>query len=373
MSHHILFLTTFLAYGGAEIQVAQLAMRLQARGWDVDVVSMRTPEALTDDLQQAGVFVQTLGMRKGAPDPRAIFRLARIIRQQRSKIVHSHMVHANLLARATRPFAPAKVWLCTAHSTDEGGPNRERAYRLTDFLCDLTTQVSMAGLRRYVEVKATPRQKIRYLPNGVDTQKFHPRKETRARVRRDLGLGDAFFWLAVGRLDPAKDYPTMLRAFARSRRGARRPLLMIAGQGPERARLETLADQLKIGDAVRFLGVRQDVPALMAAADAFVMSSAWEGLPMVLLEAQATALPAASTDVGGVNEVIDDDRSGYLVPSGQPDALAGAMLRMMALSEKERHEMGRAGRAKIEAIYSLDHVVSQWEALYLQLLSRKGD
>ena len=371
MNRRILFLTTFLAYGGAEVQVAQLAMRLQARGWRVDVVSMRKPQALTDELERAGVSVQTLGMRKGSPDPRAIFRLARIIRQRRIEIVHSHMVHANLLARATRPLVPGRIWLCTAHSIDEGGGNRERAYRLTDPLCDLTTQVSRAGLERYVAVKAAPRRKIHYLPNGVDCQKFRPQKEVRARLRRELGVGNAFLWLAVGRLDPAKDYPTMLRAFAAVRRSKPEALLFIAGQGRLRPELNNLVHQLHLEDSVQFLGVREDVPALMNAADAFVMSSAWEGLPMVLLEAAATALPVVATDVGGVGEIIDDGRTGHLVPPERPDALAEAMLRVMALSEDERREMGDAGRARIEAVYSLERVVSQWETLYRQLLSRE--
>ncbi len=133
-----------------------------------------------------------------------------------------------------------------------------------------------------------------------------------------------------------------------------------------------MANELDLEDKVRFLGVRRDVPDLMNAADAYVMSSAWEGMPMVLLEAEACGLPVVATDVGGNSEVILNNKSGYIVPPGDSEALAAAIVKMMALSEAERRAMGRAGRAHIEANYSLERVVDQWEELYRELLQKKG-
>ncbi|RKO68138.1 glycosyltransferase [Desulfofundulus salinus] len=133
-----------------------------------------------------------------------------------------------------------------------------------------------------------------------------------------------------------------------------------------------MAHSLGLTERVRFLGVRRDIPELMSSADAYVMSSAWEGLPMVLLEAAACELPVVSTDAGGNSEIVLDGVSGYIVPPRDPQALAAAMLKMMSLPEEERRAMGRAGRAHIEANYSLDHVVDQWEKLYRDLLLKKG-
>ena len=365
-------LVTGLGYGGAETQVVSLAIRLKGRGWDVQVVSLMPPKAYVEELEAVGIPVSSLGIRRKLPDLRPILRLARLIRKLRPHIVHSHMVHANLLARIVRPLASVPVLICTAHNIDEGGWLRELLYRFTDPLCDLTTQVSQAGLERYVRVGAVPAEKIRFIPNGVDTARFRPDPKARDALQKELGVEGSFVWLAVGRFDPQKDYPNLLRAFAQVAAEETRAVLLIAGDGPLRPAAEELARELGVAGRVRFLGIRRDVPQLMNAADAYVMSSAWEGMPMVLLEASATGLPIVATDVGGNREVVLEDVTGFLVPAKDPKALAEAMLRLMNLPLEERRRMGERGRKHIEENYSLDRVVDQWEALYRELLARKG-
>ena len=373
----VLFVITGLGLGGAETQLVHLATRLKARGWDVRVVSLTPPRVYVQELEAAGVPVISLGIKGKLPDPRPVFRLARMIRTWRPEVVHSHMVHANLLARLVRLLAPIPVLICTAHNIDEKGRRgsgrlREMAYRLTDPLCEFTTQVSRAGMERYARIGAVPRHKIRYLPNGVDTERFCPDPELRARLRQELGLETAFAWLAVGRLDVQKDYPNLLRAFTQVAQEREEAVLLIAGDGPLRPAMENLAHEMGLGERVRFLGIRRDVPALMNAADAFVLSSAWEGFGLVIAEALACKLPVVVSDSGGPREVVDNGRVGFLVPPRDPDALAQAMARLMNLPEAERRRMGELGREYVEANYSLDRVVDQWEALYTELLARNG-
>jgi len=373
MKHRtILFLTTGLAYGGAETQLVNLSTRLKKRGWDVCVVSMLPPQAFTEELEAVGIPWATLHMRRGVPDPRAVFKLVKILRQWRPDIVHSHMIHANLLGRVARVFYKIPVLISTAHNINEGGRWREIAYRLTDFLADITTNVSRAAVDRYIKVGAAPKDKIFFMPNGIDTFRFQFNQDARLQLRRDLELSKSHTWLAVGRFEEAKDYPNLLRAFKRVIDERNDAILLIAGQGTLFEEIKGMAYTLGLTEKVRFLGVRRDVSKLMSAADAYVMSSAWEGLPMVLLEAAACELPIVATDVGGNSEIVLDGVSGYIVPPRDPEALAAAMLKMMSLSEDERKAMGQAGRAHIEANYSLDHVVDRWEKLYIDLLRQKG-
>jgi glycosyltransferase involved in cell wall biosynthesis len=329
-----------------------------------------TPKAYVKELELAGISVDSLGIDRKIPNPLPILHLARLIQTWQPDIVHSHMVHANILARLVRILAPIPILICTAHSTEEGGRFRELLYRLTDPLCDITTQVSRAGLERYVRIGAVPRRKIRYMPNGVDTKCFCPNPADRRHFRERLGLRTEFVLLAVGRIDIPKDFPNMLQAFARVATDRPETLLFIAGDGPLRPAMEELAQSLGLKGRVKFLGIRRDIPELMNAADGYVMSSAWEGLPNVLLEASATGLPIIATDVGGNRDVVLDFETGFLVTPKNPEALAETMVHLMELTDVERRLIGEAGRHYIEANYSLERVVDMWETLYWEYLRK---
>ena len=368
----IVFLVTGLAYGGAEKQLLLLSTSLRKRGWQIHVVSMLPPLGFAEELKSAGILVSSLHMHRGMPDPRAIFALRRIIQQTQPQILHSHMVHANLLARTVRFLVPVPVLICTAQNIDEGGWRREMAYRITDPLCDLTTQVSQAGLERYIRVGAVSRTKARFIPNGIDSTLFCPDPHLRETTRKTLGLEDSVFvWLAVGRFESQKDYPTMINAFSELRALHPKVRLLIAGQGVLLADMQHLTKQLNLSGSVQFIGLRKDIAALMNGADAFVLSSAWEGLPMVLLEAASVGLPIVATDVGGNREVVRSNINGYLSPPRNPHALAEQMHRLMTLEPSTRLTMGQAGRQLVRTFFDLEIVVQQWEQTYLDLINKK--
>jgi len=366
----ILLVSTEFGLGGAERQVQLLARAFAERGHEVRWAGLQDPGPFLGDVSAIGIPIIGLGMRRGRADLRGIVRLAREVQRFRPHVVHSHMVHANLLARVTRLAVPMPVLIATAHNVNEGPRWRELAYRLTDPLCTLTTNVSRAAVERYIRVGAVPARKIRYVPNGLDLSRLAPiEPAARRALRPELGPDGAFLWLAAGRLADAKDYPTMLRGVLRLLRERPGAALAVAGDGPERAALEALRRELCLpAERVRFLGVRHDLPALMQAADAFVMSSAWEGLPMVLLEASASRLPVVATAVGGNPEAVLDGRSGSLVPPREPAALAAAMLRVMAMPDAARAAWGEAGRRHVEREYGLERVVDGWLDTYRELL-----
>jgi glycosyltransferase involved in cell wall biosynthesis len=207
--------------------------------------------------------------------------------------------------------------------------------------------------------------------NGVDVSKFCPQQSVRERTRARMKVQDEFVWLAVGRLERAKDYPCMLKAFAEvlHKQGSAR--LMIVGEGRLRTDVQELVLALGLGCSIRLLGLRNDVPELMTASDAFVMSSAWEGMPLVLLEAAASGLPIVATDVGSNSEIVLDGKNGLIVPPGNPDLLAQAMLRIMDQSLEDRKRMGATSRSHAERFYNIDTIVERWENTYHELLLRK--
>lgn len=351
------------------MQVLHLAKGLRARGWDVEVVSMLGGGTMADQFREVGIPLHELGIHRGVPDPRAILRLRKIIRTFRPEVVHSHMVHANLLARLTRLVCPMPALLATAHSTTEGSRWTEIAYRVTDSLGDLTTIICNAAAERYVLNRSVPAKRLRVVVNGLPVERLCPDPQSRAATRRQLGIQDEFVWLAVGRFESPKDYPNLISAVARD--PSQRGLFLIAGDGHMRSEIEKLAAERNISGRVRFLGIRNDVPSLMAAADGYVMSSAWEGLPMVLLEAAVSGLPIVATNVGGNGEVVRDGISGFLVPPSDPMALAEAVQRLEQTPLSARTAMGLAGREFVIKHYSLSLVLDEWESIYRSFMPKK--
>jgi glycosyltransferase involved in cell wall biosynthesis len=368
----IAYVSTGLGVGGAERQVVDLADRFQGLGHEVLIVYMTGP-ALTLP-KDPRVRIRGLGLSRASQNPftafHAIFRLARALREFRPDVVHGHMVHANLLVRLARPFARGFALACTAHSTNEGGRLRMLAYRVTDPLSDITTNVSQAAADAFVRMGAAARSRMVAVPNGVDTLRFAPDPVARQRVRQELSVGESErVVLAVGRLDPEKDYPTLFRAIARASVSGGPLLLWVAGAGAQGDALRALALELGIEPAVRMLGLRDDIPALMNAADVFVMSSAWEGFGLVVAEAMACGTLAVVTDSGGPPEVVGP--AGMIVPTHDPVSLAGAIRSTLALDPEDAKARRQAGRRRIVERYSLDSVVARWDDIYRGLLARR--
>jgi glycosyltransferase involved in cell wall biosynthesis len=360
----ILLLSTSMGMGGADQQILMLARAMRGRGHEVRIVALAPLGPMGLEAQREGIEVESLELERNLGAIPRVLRLVRIIRAWRPDVLHSHMVHANLLARAIRPLARVPALVSTIHSINDGGPLRMAAYRLTSGLVDRFTIISQLAAERYIAIGAVPAHRLQVVPNAVDTDRFRKLPGARVDLRKELGLGDEFVWLAVGRFEPAKDYPTMIAAFARLATGRPASRLLLVGKGSLRSEVEGLVRAAGVEEGVRFLGVRRDIPELMSAADGYLLSSAWEGMPVVLLEAAAVELPVVATRVGGVAEVVEDGTTGFLVPPRDPAALGGAMERIEALTWEVRATMGSRGRAHVEQRYGTASVMEMWDRLY---------
>jgi glycosyltransferase involved in cell wall biosynthesis len=369
----VMFLSTSMGMGGADKQLLSAAQLMHAQGHDVCIVSLTELGPMGLEARSQGIRTESLDMRRGVPDPRGLIRLIRLVRTWKPDVLHSHMVHANLMARAVRLFARVPVMVSTIHNIYEGGPLWMAAYRISNGLVDHMTIISEAAADRFVNERIVPRELLTCVPNGVDTERFRQvAPETREALRASIGVNDRFVWLAVGRFEVAKDYPNMLHAFAQVSQRDSNAVLLLVGHGSLQQETESLAQSLGLGDRIRFLGVRSDVPEVMAAADGYVMSSAWEGMPIALLEAAAAGLPIVATRVGGNHEVVRDGESGFLVPPRDSEALGQAMLRLMEQTPERRRDMGERGREHVRVHYGLGRVVERWQDLYRQVSVRKG-
>ncbi len=353
---------------GAERQAMLLAKGLRRRGWRMSVVALSgSGGAAAAELRDAGVGFVSLEMRKGLVDPRGWIRFHRWLWREQPDVVHAHLSHAAWLSRWSRIAAPVPVVIDTLHSSHTGRIGRRLGYGCSRWLPDHVTAVSRATAASHLAAGIVSENNLSVLANGIEADAWRPDARARAATRGELGLADEFLWLAVGRLDAVKDYATLLRAMTGTPRTAR---LLIAGCGPLQSELAQLAARLGLDRRVRFLGFEPNVARWMRAADGFVLSSRYEGLPMVLLEAGACGLPSVATDVAGTREVLATGETGWLAPAGDADGLAGAMTKLMRTPPEERRAMGERARQQVTERFSLETVLDRWERLYAELLDR---
>jgi glycosyltransferase involved in cell wall biosynthesis len=359
----LLLLITSLGRGGAERQIVDLTTRFRRRGWEVAVVSMLEPTDHLEALAAAGATVIHLGMARARPTPGALMQYVRFVRKWKPDVIHSHMVHANLLARVGRVFNWSVPIVCTVHNVNEGPRWREIAYRLTDPAANVTTAVSSVIAERYVEVHAAPKGRIFAVPNGIDLAGEEVPATTRTAARAELGGPDGFVWICVGRLVPEKGHAMLVEAYDIVRKKHPEARLAIVGYGMEEAHVAQVVEERGLGSVVYQLGERHDVAALLAASDAFVMASHWEGLPMVLLEAGSQALPIVSTDVGGNRDIARTDL-GAILCEPTVDSISAAMIKLMDMTKDEQAAIGKALQANVRANFDLERVTDRWEEIY---------
>ncbi|MET1030852.1 glycosyltransferase [Domibacillus tundrae] len=371
----ILFLITGLNTGGAEMQVYQVikALREKQSTCHPVVVSLLPLGPVGHTLQQDGITVYSLDMKRGRPSVAAIAKLNRIVKNENIQLIHSHLYHANLLGRLMKLFHPNIKLVNTIHNINIGGRNRERLLQMTNGLTDSLTIISETAREHFVNVGAARPEKLLFLPNGVNTKLYQGTPGAREAIRSQLNIADSTFtWLAVGRFDEQKNYPNLLHSFRRMLQKKPDNELLLVGVGPLLEEMKEMAVDLGISKRVHFLGYRSDIPDVMSASDAYVMSSDWEGMPLVLQEASSVGLPIVCTNVGGNKEVVVTGKTGFIVQPRSHDALAEGMLCLLQMDEESRKQMGQAGQKYMQTMFELDRVAERWDALYKQVLKKQS-
>ncbi|HHQ4482832.1 glycosyl transferase [Aeromonas hydrophila] len=358
----IMMIITGLGMGGAERQVCDLVDCLSKLGHQVLLVSLtgssvNRPQSIAVKLVELEMAKSPFGFIKAYQSTR------RLINEFKPDVVHSHMVHANIFARLLRLTTDIPRLVCTAHNTNEGGRGRILAYRLTDRLCDISTNVSQEAVDAFVQQGAVPAGRMVAIHNGIDTDHFRFSSVSRIRLHAELGLAeDVPLLLAVGRLNVQKDYPNLLTAFSALPSSYELARLAIIGAGEEEESLKARVIQLGLSNRVHFLGLRRDVNEWMSAADVFVLSSAWEGFGLVVAEAMACERVVVATDCGGVKEVVGD--AGFLVPPRDSQLLADALVKALSLPMAEKDKLTKLARSRVVGRYSIDSVCKKWLSIY---------
>ena len=355
--------------GGQESVAVELA-RLQRRaGHTVLAVSLAPhPEGPSAALfREAGVVAATVekGPRVDASLP---FRLAGYLRGMHTAVVHTHNPHALIYGAPAARLAGA-VAIHSKHGMNPDLPRRLWLRRLAARFVDAYVAVTPTLKDAALASRDCDATRMHVVPNGIDVQRFSPNSTARREVRAELGIPDqAWVVCTVGRLAPEKDQGALVDAMEPLLGEYRR--LVITGDGPERAMLETKIARLDGRRYVYLTGARPDVERILAASDAFALTSRTEGLPLVVLEAMATGLPVISTAVGGIPDVIEHRATGLLVSSGGRAPLT-RQLDWLSMDTSLSQQIGRAARYQVVKRHSVERMADAYDELYTSALASR--
>jgi sugar transferase (PEP-CTERM/EpsH1 system associated) len=359
----VLYIVEDLERGGAERVVVSLATRLDRARFEPAVCCLAKPGGLAGEIERAGVPLHVLGKRPGI-DLRLLWRLYRLIKRLKPDVIHTHLFTGNAWGRAAAWLAGTKRIIASEHSVDlwKNGVRRfvDRALAIPSFRVVAKSE-AIADFCRTVE--HIPERKVITIRNGIDVSRYNNGFD-HEEVRRAIGLPrDAMVVGTVGRLSPEKGHEVLIEALKRLKADLPGLSAVVAGDGPLRGEVHRVLRAKGMEGTMRLLGYREDVPALLAAMDIFVLPSHREGMPLALLEAMAARLPVIATNVGGCREVIVNGKNGFLVPPARPDMLAEA-IRCLANKAELRRSFGDEAGRTVEERFSIEMMVRKMEELY---------
>ena len=383
--YRVLNIITRLEQGGAPLALLETVKRMDRGTFDVTVVA-----GLTEDedrnLDMSGLafdlpLIMVPALRRSVHPIRdvvALYRLIQIIRAGKYDVVHTHTSKAGVLGRIAAAICNVPAIVHSSHGTILHGYFSPFVTRIFAYLEKFAASMSHRiiclthqEIGQYLKAGIGRKSQYTYIFNGIDISAFEHRRGDRSRLRKEMAFEDEdIVCVSVGRLVPVKGQSDLLHAFGLAHSRSPKLKLIIIGDGELRPQLEQQIRDLGIQDATRLVGWREDVAELLDACDLFVLTSHNEGLGLVLVEAMAKGLPVVATAVGGVPEVVQDGQTGSLVPSGDPKAIASAIIRLSADAET-RASMGRRGYARATEFFSIDQTVRNTEDLYTNLLSTR--
>jgi glycosyltransferase involved in cell wall biosynthesis len=359
-----------LNVGGAEVLAVRLARQLQDR-YRFVFACLDELGTLGKELRAEGFPVHVLERRAGL-DWRCVLRLAKLMRQEGANVVHAHQYTPFFYAAIARMLYRRVPVLFTEHGRHQ--PDYRRWKRVLANRCfllrrhDRVVGVGEAVRRALIENEGLPPQRVELIYNGIDLAAFRNTGQERLCIRQEIGVAaDDLVMMQVARLDYLKDHATALRMLSRLAPQCPHARLVIVGEGPEQGKIDALIQELHLQPFVRLLGLRNDVPRLLAAADLLLLSSTSEGIPLTVIEGMAASLPVVATKVGGLPEVVEDGGTGWLAPSGDAAGLAERVLRLSA-DPGLRMQMGRRGRERAETLFSEQQMHARYDRVFQEIL-----
>jgi glycosyltransferase involved in cell wall biosynthesis len=370
---------TSLDAGGAEAMLAQLLTRFNCDHNETFVVSLKGEGIYGDNIREIGAHVASISFSRSFPDPRSLLKLMSLVRRYKPDIVQTWMYHADLIGGLTA-FILGRIPL--AWSIHHSMPNREydkKSTLLIARMCAILSKIvpvqivcSSNAAKKGHEKFGYDNSKMTVITNGVDTSKFKPDLDARARLRKLACLGrDDFVVGFPARFHPIKGHQMFLQAASTVAKCNANIKYILCGDGvaPINMELQSIISNLGLEDRVVMLGVFDDMKSFFAGIDAMAITSHSESFPLTLIEAMSCGVPCVTTDVGDCAEIVGE--TGFVTAVGDSEATAKAIIRIMNMDIVNRNTLGMAARRRVENNYAIDITVDKYRALYKKMIESK--
>jgi glycosyltransferase involved in cell wall biosynthesis len=369
----VCYLINQLAPGGAPTLVLDLVRTIDSDAAEFTVCFIEGEDDLVPQFREAGARVVDFEAELKF-DPRALAKLAHFFRQESFDVLHTHLPYSQTLGRLAAWAGGPPIVVSTQHNVpDNYHPVTRTLERLTRPLDDVTVACSEGVEQAFHGTSnlydGTHNHGWCTIYNGIDAEGFSQQVADAdgETVRSEHGIRSAPCLLNVARYVSAKAQDDLVAAMADLTDTVPDAHMLIVGWGERESELRTAVTEAGVEDSVTITGRVSSVHPYYEAADAFVSSSTFEGLPITHLEAMAANLPLVATDIPGVREVVVEGETGYLVPPNDPPRLASVMKRLLESGEGE--EMGRRGRQRVEEVFSIERTAEAYLQLYCDLTS----
>lgn len=355
----IIYIITALNIGGAEKLLLDLVKKLDEEKYDIKIATVVGGGNLVIKFEEVGIPVKVF-KKKGKIGLGVIWKIYRYLRQERPEIVHTHLFGGDTWGRIAAILARVPIIVTTEHNTNIDEKFLKRVVKkMLSFFTAKIIAVSEAVKKYSVQKDHISEKKIEVILNGVDLEKFLQISQKE--------FGDPPIIGIIGRLEEQKGHKYLFEALNLLKTIPW--TLWVVGDGSLKAELEKLAKILDLRERTIFLGAQENIPEILDKVDIFVLSSLWEGLGLAVIEAAAAAKPIVATNVGGIPEIIENEKTGLLVEPGNVKSLADGVERML-LGEGEALTMGRAAREYVKDRFGLDKMVKAYEEVYEKVLNK---
>lgn len=329
---------------------------------------------LREHMETHGVECLDCGRSSRASYPAGLASVVRFLRRRQIDVLHAHLFDPSVVGLMAAVLARTPSRVLTRHHSDYHTRINRPVHVAIDRLCTRMSHrviaVSQHTADHLVQIENAPPAKVRVIHNGIDFDRVRVSSpEAPGRRREELAVAGRPIVLIAARLHPEKGYEPLLQAFAEVLKRVPAAVLLIAGTGPLENHYRRLAALHSLGDSVRFLGFRHDLPDLISAAEVVVLPSLAEAFGLAAAEALYLGTPVVASRVGGLPEIVDDDVDGLLVSPNQPPALAEALVRVLTQPDL-RARLAGSGRQKVKERFSFQAMVREYERVYDELDAR---